>query len=147
MIIIQWVILRRVFMRREETHRGDLWHVGTIKRGARVMLTPYNMQTLKSTPGTSIYVAVGAGLGGVLVRVSSLLISFSSLSIPDGPNDPGMPRAPCLSNRYVSKFFFSSASPSSNAKRCASSRRTTWAAMMDAAADSRTTSDDLSLRD
>lgn len=87
------------------------------------------------------------GLEGVLVLASSLLISFSSLSIPDGPVTTVKPRAPCLSNRYVSKFFLSSARPSRRAKRWVSSRKTSCAAMMEAAADSLTIRDDLSFSD
>ncbi len=76
------------------------------------------------------------------VRPSSLRISRSRRStLPE----PSTPRTPCLSNKYVNRFFLSSASPSSSANRCASSRSTTCAATMAAAAASRTTSDDVSV--
>ena len=78
------------------------------------------------------------------MRVSSLLISFSSLSIPPLLLTFPASRAPCLSNKYVKRFFFSSASPSSSVNKWVSSRKTSCAAMMDAAADSRTIKDDLS---
>ena len=89
----------------------------------------------------------GGARNGVLMRVSRRLISFSSLSIPGEPcksEDGGMPRAPCLSNRYVSKFFLSSASPSKRVNRCVSSRSTSCAAMIQVAADSRIIRDVLS---
>jgi hypothetical protein len=87
-------------------------------------------------------VRVDDGRTGVPVRPSSLRISRSRRStLPE----PSTPRTPCLSNKYVSRFFLSSASPSSSANRCASSRSTTCAAMMAAAAASRITSDDVSV--
>jgi hypothetical protein len=87
------------------------------------------------------------GLDGVFVRVSNRLISFSSLSMPEDRADVAKPRTPCLSKRYVRRFFFSSASPSNKVKRWVSSRRTSCAAMIDAAADSRTIKDDVSFSD
>jgi len=56
------------------------------------------------------------GLGEALVLVSNLLISFSSFSIPK-PLASVCPIVPCLSNRYVNKFFLSSAKPSKRANR------------------------------
>jgi len=76
------------------------------------------------------------GLGGVLVRPSNLLISFSSFS---APLMSFAPLAPCLSKRYVRRFFFSSGRPSRRVKRCVSSLKTNWAPTMHVAADSRTT--------
>ena len=84
---------------------------------------------------------------GVLVRVSNLRISRSNFSIPVGPLAAGTFRAPCLSNRYVNKFFFSSARPSRRVNKWVSSRKTSCAAMIAAAADSRTMRDDRLFRD
>ena len=88
-------------------------------------------------------------LGGVFVLPSNLRSSFSNLSVPL-PNTPfpptAPPLAPCLSNRYVNKFFFSSGKPSRSVNKCVSSRRTTCEATIHAAADSRTTSEFGSLR-
>jgi hypothetical protein len=88
---------------------------------------------------------LSAALGVIFVRVSNRLISFSSFSIPE-PFESVWPLVPCLSNRYVKRFFLSSARPSRRAKRCVSSRRTSCAAIMEAAADSRTTRDVVSFR-
>lgn len=85
------------------------------------------------------------GLGEALVLVSSLRISFSSFSMPE-PLARVCPIVPCLSKRYVNKFFLSSANPSKRANRWVSSRSTSWAAMMEAAAASRMTREVLSFR-
>jgi len=86
----------------------------------------------------------GAARIGVPVRPSNLRISRSRRSTLLPP-EPTIPRTPCLSNKYVNRFFLSSANPSSSANRCASSRSTTCAAMIAAAAASRTTSDVVSV--
>ena len=80
------------------------------------------------------------------MRVSRRYISFSSFSTPEEPLAEVCPLEPCLSNRYVRRFFLSSANPSSKAKRWVSSRRTSCAAIIEAAADSRITREVVSLR-
>ena len=86
-------------------------------------------------------------LGGVLVLPSNLLISFCNFStplavvvgrLPPTPIGPN-PRAPCLSKRYVSRFFFSSANPCRRVNKCVSSLNTICAEIIAAAAASRTT--------
>ena len=90
---------------------------------------------------------IAAGLCGMLVWVSKLFSSFCSFSAPDGaPFDIDNLRTPCLSNKYINRFFFSSARPSSNANRCVSLPSTSWDAMIEAVADSRTTRDVISFR-
>lgn len=82
---------------------------------------------------------------GVLVRESSRLISFSNLSNPPCGRLPAVtpstaPLAPCLSNKYVKRFFFSSDRLASMVNRYVSSLKTSCAAVIAAAADSRTRS-------
>ena len=130
---------------REESERESRCELEIHKNTTYTRLVEGKKNVLRIKKKTSFYNA----LGGVFVLPSNLRSSFSNLSVPL-PNTPfpptAPPLAPCLSNKYVNKFFFSSGKPSRSVNKCVSSRRTTCEATIHAAADSRITSEFGSLR-